>query len=524
VIQLAVIVVYLVALVATGLWARRYDRGTSSDFMLASNTIGPVLLLLSMFGTTMTAFALVGSSGQAWRMGAGIFGLMASAAGIVHSACFLLIGLPLWAAGRRHGFRTQIQYFRARLDMPLVGLLLFPILAGLVMTYLMLGIQGSGTIVNAVTAEAFQPWGWFEDSGFGVPDWLASAVVCGVVLTYVLFGGMRGTTWANALQTTIFLFIGTVTFLTIAWGVGKGQPNLFESMKAASSTVPESHLTRELLPVTKWYSYLLIPLSVGMFPHVFQHWLTARTARSFKLPVILHPVFVMAVWAPCVMIGIWAAGSGLEFAKPDAVLGKLVQTFTSPVAGGLLSAGIVAASMASLDSQFLCLGTMFSEDVVRDTFKANLSDRQTLWLTRGFIIGMVALTYVLSFLLPTSVFELGIWSFTGFTGLAPVAIAALYWRRVTAPAAMCSILVTLGTWIALFWRSGFGSNRSYQFPETPLALGVFDLPPQEPVLTVFVFSTLTLIVVSLITRPPKADVLEKYFDNRDQRGNQPSSR
>ena len=51
---------------------------------------------------------------------------------------------------------------------------------------------------------------------------------------------------------------------------------------------------------------LLIPLSVGMFPHLFQHWLTAKSASSFKLPVVAHPIFIMIVWVPCVLIGIWA--------------------------------------------------------------------------------------------------------------------------------------------------------------------------------------------------------------------------
>ena len=36
--------------------------------------IGPVVLLMSVFGTTMTAFALVGSTGEAYRAGIGTYG------------------------------------------------------------------------------------------------------------------------------------------------------------------------------------------------------------------------------------------------------------------------------------------------------------------------------------------------------------------------------------------------------------------------------------------------------------------
>src|SRR5690606_8280046 len=67
--QLLVIVVYLGLLLALALLSNRWLRGTKTDYQLASHSIGPVLLLLSLFGTTMTGFALVGSSGEAFRSG-----------------------------------------------------------------------------------------------------------------------------------------------------------------------------------------------------------------------------------------------------------------------------------------------------------------------------------------------------------------------------------------------------------------------------------------------------------------------
>ncbi|MEM7456183.1 MAG: hypothetical protein AAF456_17690 [Planctomycetota bacterium] len=128
--QLVIIVVYLSALVLLGFFANRRLKSTSSDYMLASHSIGPVLLLMSLFGTTMTAFALVGSTGATFRQGIGIYGKLASAAGIMHSACFLIIGIPLWRIGRAHGFRTKIEYFRARYDRNLLGFLMFTMIVG----------------------------------------------------------------------------------------------------------------------------------------------------------------------------------------------------------------------------------------------------------------------------------------------------------------------------------------------------------------------------------------------------------
>ena len=128
--QLWIISGYLGLLLLLGMMASRLFSGTKSDYQLASHSIGPFLLLMSLFGTTMTAFALVGSSGEAFKEGIGVYGMLASSSGIIHSLCFFLIGVKVWAIAKRHGYSTQIQYFRERLDSDRIGLLLFPILVG----------------------------------------------------------------------------------------------------------------------------------------------------------------------------------------------------------------------------------------------------------------------------------------------------------------------------------------------------------------------------------------------------------
>ena len=56
-----------------------------------------------------------------------------------------------------------------------------------------------------------------------------------------------------------------------------------------------------------WITYLFIPLSIGMFPHVFQHWLTAKSQRLSGWPS-WRTICIAVVWLPCVIIGTWAAG------------------------------------------------------------------------------------------------------------------------------------------------------------------------------------------------------------------------
>ena len=76
--QLIIICCYLAALLSLGLFSSRLFKGTKEDYQHASHSIGPFLLLMSVFGTTMTAFALVGSSGEAFREGVGVYGMLAS--------------------------------------------------------------------------------------------------------------------------------------------------------------------------------------------------------------------------------------------------------------------------------------------------------------------------------------------------------------------------------------------------------------------------------------------------------------
>jgi len=523
--QLIIILIYLGLLLLLGLFSSRLFSGTKEDYQLASHSIGPFLLLMSMFGTTMTAFALVGSSGEAFREGIGVYGMLASSSGIIHSLCFFLIGVKVWTLARKHGYSTQIEFFRDRLDSDFIGLLLFPILVGLVIPYLLIGVISGGAVVQSLTSglspEMFPA---LDSQGEviralhgGIPPWLGSLVICVVVLVYVFFGGMRGTTWANTFQTVVFMVLGVVTFYVIATKLG-GKDGLLENLRVLAESVPEEKITRSEMSKTKFFSYLLIPLSVGMFPHLFQHWMTAKSANSFKLPVICHPIFIMIVWVPCVLVGVWATGSLIPArpplpSNPNAILPFLVKTLTSPVLGGFLAAGILAAIMSSLDSQFMCIGTMFSNDILTHyKGKENVTDAQQVTSTRMFIITIVAVTYLLSLGNVRSVFAMGVWCFSGFSALFPIVVAALYWRGLTAAGAISGVFAAIISWCMLF-------NSGLQVPIEQGGLSKFVLELSigdntyevMPVVVMLLSSLITMVVVSFITPKPKPETLAKFF-------------
>lgn len=490
-ISIYIIAGYLALLLALGYYSNRSFKGTSQDYFLASRGIGSFLLLMSLFGTTMTAFALVGSTGASFKDGIGVYGKLASSSGIVHSLCFFVVGIKLWSLGAKHGYMTQIQFFRDRFNSDKLGLLLFPIIVGLVVPYLLVGILGAGATLATVSE--------------GKVSFAAgSGAICVVVLIYVFSGGVRGTAWANCFQTLIFILLGIVTFFVISSKLG--------GFSAATRAVVESHpekLARTNIPQAVFFTYMLIPLSVGMFPHIFQHWLTAKSANSFKLAVVAHPLLIMLVWVPCVLIGAWATSAVFDGqplipagTSPNDVLAIMVTKLSNPVLGGFLTAGIMAAIMSSLDSQFLCIGSMFTNDIYLHYLgKKEISEKQKVMTGRIFVVAVVLVTWLIALYLKDSkgIFTLGVWCFSGFSALFPLVVAALYWRRVTTAGAFACIIAAAVSWIWLFANSGYGGDRGYIF------LGMM------PVATMIVASTLALVVVSLATRPPDETTLRKFF-------------
>lgn len=563
---LIVVLVYLGLLLGLGAWSRRFFRGTSRDFFVASHSIGPFLLLMSVFGTTMTAFALVGSTGKAFERGIGVYGLMASISGLVHSAVFFFIGLRLWAIGKRNAFVTQVQFFRARFGSAGIGYVLFPLLALLMILYLLIGIVGAGKTLLPVTAGALP--GLFPNPetpqwAGGIPEWLTGLIVCGVALSYVFLGGSRGAAWANTFQTLVFMAMGILAFFLIARSLGgfrqaselsaqfnsegflvqthrydseagvlrendppkvigkyageamdvdgrrpllARRPTPVELYAQDTATGEKTRFSRQY-GIGKWmfFSYLFIPLSAGMFPHLFQHWLTARSAKAFRLTFVAHPLCILAVWVPCVLIGTWATGilPPLESGKVSSVLGTMVSTLVgSPILSGLLAAGILAAIMSSLDSQFLSLGTMFTNDVVLQAAgPRRFSDRQILRIARAFVLGVVVIAYLLSRIAPQNIFDLAIWCFTGFSALTPLVIGSIYWRRTTLAGAYASIAVGMLSLLYFFYKSGYGKEY---------AVGPGIVPAAVCVLAAGV----ALVKVSLLTKPPGNEILAKFFPNK----------
>ena len=533
-----VVFVYLASVLYIGIFAfrRSAQRNKAEDYFLAGRSLGVVVFLLSLFGTNMTAFALLGSSGHAFSNGIVTYGLMASSSALIVPLSLFFIGTRMWALGKKYGFMTPVQMFRDRWECGHIGTVITIVQAVLLIPYIIIGVMGGGTTMNAI-------------SGGRIPFWVGGAIVAMVVMSYVFFGGMRGTAWVNAFQTTLFLLFGAIALGVIGAGIGGFGKAVNE---LASSPATAALLTRERVSPLYFFSYTFIPLSSICFPHIIIFCLTAERVQHFKKTVILYPLCMLAIWLPAVFLGVTAnravevpaIQAKLEARKTlaiqsatlspeqktelrakasgDDILVRLLEHYAPLWLVGLLGAGIMAAVMAS-DSQILALSTMFTEDIFAFyEGKTRFGEAAQVRTGHIFVILITIVAYVIALRWPQSIFDLAVqFAFSGYAALMPLLVGALFWKRSTkwgalavtlwAAAAVLAVAVfqtvvpapAPGTEVG--WGSLFG-----QFIVSRTAAGTSVLG-FLPVVPMVLGSSLLMIVVSLLTAKPSEQTIRRYF-------------
>jgi SSS family solute:Na+ symporter len=295
-----------------------------------------------------------------------------------------------------------------------------------------------------------------------------------------------------------------------------------ESLLDSPATAPL--LTRERISPLFFFSYTFVPLSTIAFPHISIFCLTARRMAQFRATVVLYPLCILAIWLPCVFLGVAAnslrdtpriaqkleARQALATAPADLpaadraalrrqasgddVVLVMLERFAPLWIAGILGAGIMAAVMAS-DSQILALSTMFTEDVF--TFyggTARFGEAVQVQMGRLFVVILTVLAYIVALRAPQSIFDLAVqYAFSGYAALSVLLFAALFWRRSTKWGALA---VAVWTAFAVLYTS-----------RVPGALAWGGLMPVVPIT---VIAGVLMIVVSMLTSPPSAATLRRY--------------
>ena len=199
------------------------------------------------------------------------------------------------------------------------------------------------------------------------------------------------------------------------------------------------------------------------------------------------------------------------------MLPALILLVDNPLLAGVLCAGVLAAVMSSLDSQTLALSEMFTTDIlVHYGGEDRFDDRTQVALARGFAVAVLAVTWWLSLYPVRLLFDVGVWTFTGFSGLFPIAIGALFWRRCTkwgVLASAAAVAATMAYYLNLAYLPEGGFKPFVPaLPHGPTAGDVLNsVPVFDPVAVVVGVGALVLVVVSYATPAPPAEVVNRYL-------------
>jgi Na+(H+)/acetate symporter ActP len=168
-----------VATVAIGAYGVRFSR-TTSDFLVASRTVGSQWNAAAISGEYLSAASFLGVAGLIAKYGADALwypvGFTAGYLGLL-----LFVAAPL----RRSGAYTVPDFAEFRLGSARLRKVAMLVVVVICVYYLVPQYQGAGLALKTL---------------LGVPVWIGPLVVGGIVITNVVAGGMRSITFVQAFQ------------------------------------------------------------------------------------------------------------------------------------------------------------------------------------------------------------------------------------------------------------------------------------------------------------------------------------
>lgn len=175
---------------------------------------------------------------------------------------------------------------------------------------------------------------------------------------------------------------------------------------------------------------------------------------------------------------------------------------------------LLSAAMSTLSSQFHTMGTAIGRDIFEQI--THRHTKHSVLITRlGIVIGLIV-AITMGNLVRGNIVALATAIFFGLCAASflPALLGALFWRRMTRPGAICSILA--GCIASLFWTLFINAKTAVGLGFCQTLTGKATLLPAwasptwavvDPLLVALPISLAVAVVVSLATRPlPSAHV------------------
>ncbi len=473
---------YLAVSLIIGWLSGRKASGTVTGFVAGDRDFGLLVMYFVMGASVFSAFAFLGTPGWAYSRGAAAFYVFSY--GVLGFAPWYVIGPRVARVGRAFGHVTQAELFAGRFKSTGLSVAIAIVSIVAFLPYIALQMKGAGIVFNAVT------------DGH-VPIWVGALAAYGVVMLYVLKSGVLGVGWTNTFQ-GIFM-------LVIAWSLGLWLPrHLYGGIGPMFTQIAE--LRPELLTVPgldsdgqpwNWGAYssavLVSAIGITMWPHLFMKAYAAKDDDTLKLTTVLYPTFLLFL-LPLYFIAFAgvlfeSAPESADFILPHMILSMDI----APVIVGLFCAGALAASMSTGDALLHATGSVYVQDLHYKVFQPEMTDHDRRNLIRYAALLAGVLAYIVAIRTEMSLVSLLLAAYGAVVQLAPLTVAAFFWRRATAAGALSGLVAGALVTLALFIVPDL---RPFGLHEGIVGLGV---------------NIATLVVVSLLSSPPSEEHVDEFI-------------
>ena len=498
VIILIVVAIYLAGMLAIGF---KYSKNsTSEDFYLGGRKLGPIVTAMSTEASDMSAYLLMGVPGLAFFCG-------------VAEAGWTAIGLSLGTYLNWLIVAKRLRRYSAKVNAITVP----DFLAARFRDNTKL-IETLGAIVIIIffvpyTASGFSACGKLFNSLFGfdyMPSMILSAIV---IVAYCTAGGFMAASITSLIQGIVMTFALIVVLIFGINTVG-GWSNVVANASQVTGYLDFFASSNILTGRTGDYGFITIVSTLawglGYFgmPHVLIHFMAIESDEKLSFSRRVASVWVVISLGVAIIIGIvgFAMANLGALALPESqsaaenmivnVAGLLSKVGVLPaVIGGVIIAGILAATMSTADAQLLAAASGVTHNLVNDVFGIKLDDKKSMLIARLTVIGVAVLGVIFAGDPTSSIFRVVSFAWAGFGAtFGPIMIFALFWKRTNKYGAIAGMIS--GAVMIFVWK----------FLVAPLG-GVFAI---YELLPAFIISCVFIVVVSLVTAAPEKAIVEEF--------------